>query len=100
VLVLFAIAFLPTLVAQGRRHRNRLAIIVLNVLVLAPGLFAFLFLAAFGVFLIWVLLIAWAVALIWACTKDVEPKIEITPQPRRPALTNWDKLKAKQWSVP
>jgi hypothetical protein len=44
---------LPGMIAEARRHRNRLAIIVLNV------------------FLGWTL-IGWVCALVWGCTRDVE----------------------------
>lgn len=47
--------FVPTIVAIRRRHRNRMAVLVLN---LALG---------------WTLL-GWVVALVWANTSDVEPE--------------------------
>jgi hypothetical protein len=49
--------FLPAIVASIRRHRNRLAIGILNLL------------------LGWTLL-GWIVAMVWACTSDVEPRSE------------------------
>ena len=49
VLLCLAFYFLPSLVAYGRKHHQRLAILVLNLVLGATGL-------------------AWAIALIWACT--------------------------------
>jgi uncharacterized membrane protein YhaH (DUF805 family) len=58
LLALLAVAyFLPAIVASSRRHRNRFAIGILNLLV--------------G----WTLL-GWIVAMVWACTSDVEPRSE------------------------
>jgi hypothetical protein len=57
ILVVFGVLFvylMPLAVAQSRRHRNRLAIGVTNVLV--------------G----WTVL-GWFVAMIWACTANIEP---------------------------
>jgi Superinfection immunity protein len=54
-LCLIAIYLLPSTVAKRRRHNNRLAITVLNVLLGWSG-------------------IAWVIAMVWACTKDVEPR--------------------------
>jgi Superinfection immunity protein len=45
--------FIPTIVAARRLHRNRLAILMLNI------------------FLGWTL-IGWVAALVWACTSDVD----------------------------
>jgi Superinfection immunity protein len=60
LLLLLAVYFIPALVASTRRHRQQLAIVVLNVL---AG---------------WTL-IGWVVAFVWACTADVQPK-----QPKQP----------------
>lgn len=49
VLLCLAFYFLPSLVAYGRKHHQRLAILVLNLVLGATGL-------------------AWVIALIWACT--------------------------------
>ncbi len=54
IVILVMIDFVPALVAFQRHHRNRMAIAVLDLLV--------------G----WTF-IGWVVALVWACTKDVEP---------------------------
>jgi hypothetical protein len=57
VLVVFAVLLvylMPLAVAQSRRHRNRLAIGVTNIL---AG---------------WTVL-GWFVAMIWACTANIEP---------------------------
>jgi len=57
--VLLVVAYLlPTIVSWRRGHRQHLAITVLNVL------------------LGWTIL-GWIGALVWACTTDVEPKIEL-----------------------
>lgn len=53
--ILGGIYVLPTIVAYRRHHRQTLAITVLNVV------------------LGWTLL-GWVVALVWACTTDVEPQ--------------------------
>lgn len=53
LLVIFAIYFLPCIVATLRKHRQQLAIFVLNLL------------------LGWTL-VGWVVAMVWACTADVE----------------------------
>jgi len=54
VLVLILVCyFVPAIVATLRKHRNRMAITVLNV------------------FAGWTF-IGWIAALVWACTKDVE----------------------------
>jgi hypothetical protein len=52
-MLLLLVYFVPTMVAHGRNHRQRLAITVLNTV------------------LGWTL-IGWAGALVWACTTDVE----------------------------
>ena len=49
VLLCLVIYFVPSLVAYGRHHHQRLAILVLNLVLGATGL-------------------AWVIALIWACT--------------------------------
>jgi len=53
VCVAFVLYFLPAGVASQRRHRNSGAIFVMNLLLGWSGLF-------------------WVIALIWACTADVE----------------------------
>lgn len=58
--LLIGVYFLPVLVAFATRHRNILAIAVLNIL------------------LGWTL-IGWVVALVWAFIKDRAPKKEIPP---------------------
>jgi Superinfection immunity protein len=63
LLVLLVLYFLPTVVASERKHRNRMAITMLNIL------------------LGWTLL-GWVIAMVWACTADVEKKrrdVQITP---------------------
>jgi hypothetical protein len=52
-LILFILYLLPALIAGRRRHRQKLAITVLNIL---AGWTA----------------IGWLVALVWACTADVD----------------------------
>jgi hypothetical protein len=59
LLLIIAVYFIPAIVASTRRHRNRFAIGVLNLL---GG---------------WTL-IGWVVAMVWACTSDVEPKQQDT----------------------
>jgi hypothetical protein len=54
LIFLLAIYMLPTLVAWFRRHRQTMAIAVLNI-----------FLGWTGIF--------WVAALVWACTSDVNP---------------------------
>lgn len=51
--VAFVVYLFPAAVASQRRHRNRTAILAMNVLLGCSGLF-------------------WIVALIWALTSDVE----------------------------
>lgn len=51
--LLIMIVLAPTEVAYTRRHNNRLAILVLNVLLGMTG-------------------IGWALALVWSCTSNVE----------------------------
>jgi hypothetical protein len=46
---------LPTIIATRRRHRQTLAIIVLNILGGWTG-------------------ILWVIAVVWACTADVRPR--------------------------
>jgi hypothetical protein len=58
LLILAAVYFLPAIVASSRHHRNRLAIGILNLL------------------LGWTVL-GWIVAMVWACTSDVEPRPEV-----------------------
>jgi fumarate reductase subunit D len=55
VVLLLVIYLLPAGIAYDRNHRNRLAILITNVL---TG----------------VTVIGWIVAMIWACTANVEPK--------------------------
>ena len=99
LVVILGITFLPLIVANGRRHCNRLAISVLNILVVVA-----LFIAQLSIFMALVLALfgipAWVVALIWACTNNIEPKAPKVMVSRQPALNNWDKLKAKQWNTP
>lgn len=58
--ILAAVYMLPALIAHHRRHRNRLAITWLNLL------------------LGWTL-IGWIISLVWACTADTEPAKERRP---------------------
>jgi hypothetical protein len=67
--IILAIYFIPAIVASNRRHRNRTAIGVLNLL------------------LGWTL-IGWVAALVWALTADVEP-----PKPGA-YTTRWSRAKA------
>jgi hypothetical protein len=53
------IYFLPAIVASTRRHRNRLAIGILNLLLGCT-------------------LLGWIVAMVWACTSDVEPRPQVS----------------------
>ena len=57
VLFFLIVYLIPSEVAYSRLHHNRLAIMVLNI------------------FLGWSLL-GWIIALVWACTSDVEPQYE------------------------
>jgi hypothetical protein len=78
--LLIAAYLLPFVVAVSRRHRQRLAIFCLNLL------------------LGWTLL-GWIAALVWACTSDVEAKREPKSKtivgaarmdlPPSPMLRNW-----------
>ena len=66
ILLLVVGYMLPGIVASARRHRNRLAIGMLNLL------------------LGWTLL-GWIGALVWACTADIEPQVARAPRaPRAP----------------
>ena len=69
LVLILAIYFIPAIVASNRRHRNRTAIGVLNLL------------------LGWTL-IGWVAALVWALTADVEP-----PKPAA-YTTRWSRAKA------
>lgn len=64
-LLLLAAYMLPAIVAWNRRHRQEMAISVLNLL------------AGWTV-------IGWVGALVWACTTDVEAW-----QPRKSLFTSW-----------
>jgi hypothetical protein len=64
LLACIPIYFVPTIVANRRGHNQRLAILMLNI------------------FLGWTLL-GWVVALVWACTTDVSPKLDVTRAIRR-----------------
>jgi hypothetical protein len=59
LLIGVVIYFLPAIVASSRRHRNRLAIGILNLLLGCT-------------------LLGWIVAMVWACTSDVEPRPQVT----------------------
>jgi hypothetical protein len=63
ILPLMAVYFFPSAIAIDRRHRNRLAIAVLN---LVGG---------------WTL-VGWVIALVWSCSADVEPRPEKPVPPR------------------
>jgi hypothetical protein len=65
LLLILTVYFIPAIIASVRRHRQRLAIDVLNV------------------FLGWTL-IGWVVALVWACTADVLPKSSVPTAFRKP----------------
>jgi hypothetical protein len=70
-LVMLPVNFLPTIVARCRKHRYRLAITVINVIVwIATAIFTFV---ATPVLL--ALIVVWCWALIWACTPNVETKV-------------------------
>jgi hypothetical protein len=73
LLISGAVYFLPAIVAWKRYHRNRLAIVVLNVL------------------LGWTL-VGWVVAIVWACTADVD--VDLRPA-RKPPIKFVDR-----WSTP
>ena len=53
LLIVVPLYFLPAIVAFKRRHRNRLAILALNIVLGFTG-------------------IGWAVAIVWAFTADIE----------------------------
>jgi hypothetical protein len=59
--ILFIIYFIPAIVAGARRHRQTLAIVVLNVFLGWSGL-------------------GWLVALVWSCTADVRPDEDKTAE--------------------
>lgn len=71
ILLMGAAGFVPTWVAAHRRHRNRAAIFVLNLLLFALLIFAsgpmILFMPA-----LFLATIIWASALVWAFTSNVE----------------------------
>lgn len=58
-LFLFVIYMIPTWVAERRKHKNKGAILVLNLL---GG---------------WIFGIGWIVALVWACTDGSKPKSQV-----------------------
>lgn len=70
--VVFALYFLPTIIAKTRHKGNADAILLLNF------------------FLGWTL-IGWVVALVWATTKDAE---KTTPIPKQSAADEIEKLAA------
>jgi hypothetical protein len=63
--------FLPTIVSYCRRHRNRLPITLINTLLFTLGWIAVFVAPASGL----ILGPIWLVALIWACTANVEPNV-------------------------
>ena len=76
-LLLLLIIFLPAALAACRHHNNQLAIIVLNIIAVI-GITAALVLSQWRNYptidqLLIVALAGHAVALVWACTKDVRP---------------------------
>jgi uncharacterized membrane protein YhaH (DUF805 family) len=72
VLVLVAVCmFAPTITVWNRRHCNRLAIIVCNVMALAFSVLAMFPMA--GLYAAGISSVCWTVALVWACTNNVRP---------------------------
>ena len=71
------ITFLPTIVALLRRHRNCLAIGVLNLVAIIPVFWAILNAPTilFGLILL-VALIPWVIALVWACTANTHRAVD------------------------
>lgn len=59
--------FLPTIIASRRRHANRLAITMLNVVMLVALVISLGLTAPF-------VAAGWIGALIWACTNNIEPQ--------------------------
>lgn len=75
--IIFVVHFLPTIVACSRRHRQRLAIFVLNLFASWTG-------------------IGWIVALVWACTSDVEEweyVIEKRVEPHSVENRTWERAR-------
>jgi hypothetical protein len=62
-LILLVLHFIPTIVATKRRHNATLPIFILNL------------------FLGWTL-VGWVIALVWACTNDVNPNPVKRGEPR------------------
>ena len=68
-----AAVLLPTFIAHYRKHRNRLAITVLNLVMAALTVLSFGTAALLGVMVVFPVGIGWVISLIWACTANVEP---------------------------
>ena len=74
-----AVSFLPAIVATVRRHRNRLAIVVLNVVasvVAFVPLLVFVLITPLPLLPIVLMLagVPWFVAMVWACTNNAEAR--------------------------
>ena len=70
--IMLPVNFLPTIVARCRRHRYRLAITVMNVLVF---IFSTIFVFAAPALCL-VLFAVWCWAHVWACTPNIEAAAE------------------------
>ena len=82
VIAFLAITFLPTIVANSRRHRSRVAITVLNVIAVTCTILASITAIIFGAIVIPLTGLMWIIALVWACTGDVEPLRQYVPPPQ------------------
>jgi hypothetical protein len=82
VAVFLAPLSIPWIIATVRRHRSRLAIVALNVIVMAlvcPFLLALAYRDT-GVVLFFLVVMAvpfWLGAIVWSCTGNVEPKVNM-----------------------
>lgn len=75
-LLLLALVFLPSIVAECRRHRNVLAITVLNIFALVIGIGSISLAVILGVIGFPIGTVIWIGALIWSCTNNVRPRNE------------------------
>jgi len=71
------IAFLPLIVAECRRHRNGLAIAVLNICAVLFGVGSLFLSIIIGVIGFPIGAVMWIAALVWACTNNVRPRSEL-----------------------
>src|SRR5262245_39466818 len=83
--------FVPSIIAGGRRHRSKGAIIVLNIVALVSLAITALFGAVSFVLLVPGVLGMWLIALVWSFTGNVVPRA--VPQAAPSRDPRWAKLR-------